>query len=104
MRRMAYVRLGFQFGNEFVYKTSLQCMYPTLSERSLKVVITSYSNVRILNVGLTLCERQLNVVITSYSNASLNVVTTFLQVHKKTLTQRQSRRCLDVRRTLIQRC
>ena len=46
----------------------------------------------------------MNVVITSYPNVSLNVVTTFLRVHKKTLTQRQSRRCLDVRRTLTQRC
>ena len=49
-------------------------------------------------------QRCLNVVITSCPNVSLNVVTTFLRVHKKKLTQRQSRRCLDVRRTLIQRC
>ena len=50
------------------FKTSLQCLYPTISERCLNVVLTSNSSVRILNVGLTLCERRLNVVITSYSN------------------------------------
>ena len=33
IRRMAYVRLGFRFVNEFVYETSLQYLYPTLSER-----------------------------------------------------------------------
>ena len=47
------------------FKTSLQCLYPTLSERRLNVVLTSYSRVRILNVGLTLCERR---NYTSYSD------------------------------------
>ena len=62
IRRMAYIRLGFRFVNEFVYQTSLQYLYPTLSERCLNVVLTSYSNVHILNVGLRLSERRLNVV------------------------------------------
>ena len=62
IRRMAYVRLAFRFVNEFVYQTSLQYLYPTLSEGCLKVVLTSYSNVHILNVGLRLSERRLNVV------------------------------------------
>ena len=62
IRRMAYVRLGFRFVNEFVYETSLQYLYPMLSERCLNVVLTSYSNVHILNVGLRLSERRLNVV------------------------------------------
>ena len=62
IRRMAYVRLVFRFVNEFVYETSLQYLYPTLSERCLNVVLTSYSNVHILNVGLRLSERRLNVV------------------------------------------
>ena len=62
IHRMAYVRLGFRFVNEFVYETSLQYLYPTLSERCLNVVLTSYSNVHILNVGLRLSERRLNVV------------------------------------------
>ena len=65
IRRMAYVRLGFRFVNEFVYETSLQYLYPTLSERCLNVVLTSYSYsyyVHILNVGLRLSERRLNVV------------------------------------------
>ena len=35
IRRMGYVRLGFRFVNEFVYQTSLQYLYPTLSERWL---------------------------------------------------------------------
>ena len=61
-RRMAYVRLEFRFINEFVYETSLQYLYPTLSERCLNVVLTSYANVHILNVGLRLSERRLNVV------------------------------------------
>ena len=60
IRRMAYVRLVFRFVNEFVYETSLQYLYPTLSD--LNVVLTSYSNVHILNVGLRLSERRLNVV------------------------------------------
>ena len=62
IRRIAYVRLGFRFVNEFVYQTSLQYLYLTLSERCLNVVLTSYSNVHILNVGLRLSERRLNVV------------------------------------------
>ena len=64
IRRMAYVRLGFRFVNEFVYQTSLQYLYPTLSERCLNVVLTSYSNVHILNVCLRLSERRFNVVRT----------------------------------------
>ena len=62
IRRMANVRLVFRFVNEFVYETSLQYLYPTLSERCLNVVLTSHSNVHILNVGLRLSERRLNVV------------------------------------------
>ena len=62
IRRMAHVRLGFRFVNEFVYQTSLQYLYPTLSERCLNVVLTSYFNVHILNVGLRLSKRRLNVV------------------------------------------
>jgi hypothetical protein len=42
-------------------------------------------------------------VITSYFNVNPNVVTTFLRVHKKTLTQRQYQRDLNVRRTFRQR-
>ena len=42
IRRMAYVRLGFRFENELVYETSLQYLYPTLSERCLNVVLTSF--------------------------------------------------------------
>ena len=55
---------GIRFVNEFVYQTSLQHLYPILSERCLNVVLTSYSNVHILNVGLRLSERRLNVVWT----------------------------------------
>ena len=42
-------------------------------------------------------------MITSYFNVNPNVVTTFLRVHKKTLTQRQYQRDLNVRRTFRQR-
>jgi deoxyhypusine synthase len=47
--------------------------------------------------------RGTNVVITSYSNVNPNIVTTFLRVHKKTSTQRQYQRDINVRRTFIQR-